>query len=285
MTVRQRPPTSGGERAVVTDFVTRLRKDSPFSVAALAGPAPGWLGRPVLAMPCCERRSCLTTGAVDPTGTTVAGAVGPAAGHRHAGLVCERAGRDYLARCLGYCTHPVHLPGLACPLARSARCGTSGREPALDRRARSAHHLADRLGLGRPRGRRPRPGLAWASGPVDHRTRKCHRTTTQRRSRSRCRPAVTGAVQPMRPVGGLPIRLRPGLSRRRSSACAAARPGAPAGHRTRRSRLRRRSRAPSAAAGGAGRAARRRPSVSRAQGRPGRSTIVCGPRMFPSGRR
>ena len=65
----------------------------------------------------------------------------------------------------------------------------------------------------------------------------------------RCGPAVTGAVQPMLPAAGLPIRLRPGLSRRRSSACAAARPGAPAGHRTRRSRLRRRSRAPSAAAG------------------------------------
>ena len=38
----------------------------------------------------------------------------------------------------------------------------------------------------------------------------------------------------MLPAAGLPIRLRPGLSRRRSSACAAARPGPPAGHRTRR---------------------------------------------------
>jgi hypothetical protein len=46
-------------------------------------------------------------------------------------------------------------------------------------------------------------------------------------------PAVTGAVQPMLVVAGLPLRLRPGLSRRRSSACAAARPGAPAGHRPR----------------------------------------------------
>ncbi len=40
----------------------------------------------------------------------------------------------------------------------------------------------------------------------------------------------------MPPAAGLPLRLRPGLSRRRSSACAAARPGAPAGHRTRRVR-------------------------------------------------
>ena len=61
----------------------------------------------------------------------------------------------------------------------------------------------------------------------------------------------------MLPAAGLPLRPRPGLSRRRSSACAAARPGAPAGHRTRRSGLRRRSRAPSAAAGGAGPTARR----------------------------
>ena len=43
-------------------------------------------------------------------------------------------------------------------------------------------------------------------------------------------PAVTGGVQPMLPAAGLPIRLRPGLSRRPSSACAAARPGPPAGH-------------------------------------------------------
>ena len=35
-------------------------------------------------------------------------------------------------------------------------------------------------------------------------------------------PAVTGAVQPMLPAAGLAIRLRPGLSRRRSSTCAAA---------------------------------------------------------------
>ena len=45
-------------------------------------------------------------------------------------------------------------------------------------------------------------------------------------------PAVTGAVQPPPPAAGLPIRLRPGLSQQRSSACAAARPGPPAGHRT-----------------------------------------------------
>jgi hypothetical protein len=44
----------------------------------------------------------------------------------------------------------------------------------------------------------------------------------------RCGPAVTGAVQPMLPAAGLPIRLRPGLSRRPSSACTAARPGPPA---------------------------------------------------------
>ena len=67
----------------------------------------------------------------------------------------------------------------------------------------------------------------------------------------RCGPAVTGGVQPMLPAAGLPIRLRPGLTRRPSSACAAARPGPPAGHRTRRSGLPWRSRAPSAAAGGA----------------------------------
>ena len=46
----------------------------------------------------------------------------------------------------------------------------------------------------------------------------------------------------MPPAAGLPIRLRPGLTRRPSSACAAARPGAPAEQRTRRSGLRRRSR-------------------------------------------
>jgi hypothetical protein len=45
----------------------------------------------------------------------------------------------------------------------------------------------------------------------------------------RCGPAVTGGVQPMLPAAGLPNRLRPGLSRRPSSACAAARPGPPAG--------------------------------------------------------
>jgi hypothetical protein len=45
----------------------------------------------------------------------------------------------------------------------------------------------------------------------------------------RCGPAVTGGVQPMLPAAGLPIRLRPGLSRRRSAACAAARSGPPAG--------------------------------------------------------
>ena len=54
-------------------------------------------------------------------------------------------------------------------------------------------------------------------------------------------------------------------SGRRSSACAAARPGAPADHRTRPSGLRRRSRPPSAAVGGAGPTARRRPPVSGAQ--------------------
>ena len=50
----------------------------------------------------------------------------------------------------------------------------------------------------------------------------------------RCGPAVTGAVQPMLPQR-LPIRLRPGPSRRPSSACAAARPGPTAGRYTRRS--------------------------------------------------
>jgi len=45
----------------------------------------------------------------------------------------------------------------------------------------------------------------------------------------RCGPAVTGAVQPMLPAAGLPIRLRVGRTRRRSSACAAARPGPPRG--------------------------------------------------------
>ena len=69
----------------------------------------------------------------------------------------------------------------------------------------------------------------------------------------RCGPAVTLAVEPMLPAAGL-LEFR-----RRSSACAAARPGAPAGHRTRRPRLRRQSRAPSGAVGGAGRTARRRP--------------------------
>jgi hypothetical protein len=73
----------------------------------------------------------------------------------------------------------------------------------------------------------------------------------------RCGPAVTGAVQPMRPAAGLPIRLRPGPTRRRSSACAAARPGPPRGHGSRRSGLRRRSRAPSAAAASAGPTTRR----------------------------
>jgi hypothetical protein len=72
----------------------------------------------------------------------------------------------------------------------------------------------------------------------------------------RCGPAVTGGVQPMLPAAGLLIRLRPGLSRRPSSACAAARPGPPAGRYTRRSGLPWRSRAPSAAAGGAGATAR-----------------------------
>jgi hypothetical protein len=46
----------------------------------------------------------------------------------------------------------------------------------------------------------------------------------------RYRPAVTGGVQPMPPAAGRPIRLRPGLIRRPSSACAAARPGPPGGH-------------------------------------------------------
>ena len=84
-------------------------------------------------------------------------------------------------------------------------------------------------------------------------------------SRRRCTgmssgPAVTGAVQPLLPAAGLPIRRRPGPTRRRSSACAAARPGPARGHRTRRYRIRWRSRAPSAAAGGAGPTARRGPS-------------------------
>ena len=43
----------------------------------------------------------------------------------------------------------------------------------------------------------------------------------------------------MPPAAGLPMLLRPGLNRRRSSACAAARPGPPAGHRTLRSGLHR----------------------------------------------
>jgi len=76
----------------------------------------------------------------------------------------------------------------------------------------------------------------------------------------RCGPAVTGAVQPLLPAAGLPIRLRPGPTRRRSSACAAARPGPPRGHGSRRSGLRRRSRAPSAAAASAGPTTRRGPS-------------------------
>src|ERR1700689_2857624 len=70
-------------------------------------------------------------------------------------------------------------------------------------------------------------------------------------------PAVPAGVQPPPPAAGLPIRLRPGPSRRRSSACAAARPGRPRGHGSRRSGLGRRSRAPSAAAGGAGPTTRR----------------------------
>ena len=41
-------------------------------------------------------------------------------------------------------------------------------------------------------------------------------------------PLFTGGVQPMPPAAGLPTRLRPGPSRRPSSACAAARPGPPA---------------------------------------------------------
>jgi hypothetical protein len=73
-------------------------------------------------------------------------------------------------------------------------------------------------------------------------------------------PAVTGAVQPMRPAAGLPLRLRPGRTRRPSSACAAARPGPPRGHGSRRSGLRRRSRAPSAAAASASPTTRRGPS-------------------------
>ena len=73
----------------------------------------------------------------------------------------------------------------------------------------------------------------------------------------------------MPPAAGLPIRLRPGLSRRRSSACAAARPGAPAGHRSRRAGLRWRSRAPSAAAGAQARPhARTIPTTEKAGGRP-----------------
>ena len=46
-------------------------------------------------------------------------------------------------------------------------------------------------------------------------------------------PAVTGGVRPMPPGAGLAIRLRTGPGRRRSSACAAARPGPPPGHRSR----------------------------------------------------
>ena len=90
-------------------------------------------------------------------------------------------------------------------------------------------------------------------------------------------PAVTGAVQPMLPAAGLPIRLRPGLSRRPSSACAAARPGPPAGHRTRRSGPPRRSRAPSAAAGGAGATARRRPSTLPGNKAVARARTTTGP--------
>jgi len=45
----------------------------------------------------------------------------------------------------------------------------------------------------------------------------------------RCGPAVTGAVQPMLPAAGRPIRRRPGRTRRPSAACAAARPGPPRG--------------------------------------------------------
>jgi len=45
--------------------------------------------------------------------------------------------------------------------------------------------------------------------------------------------AVTGGVQPMPPGAGLAIRLQTGPGRRRSSACAAARPGPPPGHSSR----------------------------------------------------
>ena len=85
----------------------------------------------------------------------------------------------------------------------------------------------------------------------------------------------------MLPAAGPPLRPRPGLSRRRSSACAAARPGAPAGHRTRPSGLRRRSRALSAAAGGAVPTARRGPSPRPGkQGLTGPTAIAGGPWVF-----
>jgi hypothetical protein len=87
----------------------------------------------------------------------------------------------------------------------------------------------------------------------------------------------------MLPGAGLAIRLRPGLCRRRSWACAAAQPGPPAGYRTWCYRFRWRSRALSAAAGGAGPTARRRPPVSRRQGRTGRSAIA-GRRVLASRR-
>ena len=96
-------------------------------------------------------------------------------------------------------------------------------------------------------------------------------------------PAVTGGVQPMLPAAGLPIRLRPGLSRRRSSACAAARPGAPAGHRTRPSGLR------PAIASTVSRRGWRRPdrtpkTICTEEARADRAfAIAGGPRMFPSG--
>jgi hypothetical protein len=98
----------------------------------------------------------------------------------------------------------------------------------------------------------------------------------------RCGPAVTAGVQPMLPAAGQPIRLRPGLTRRPSSACAAARPGPPAGHRTRRSGLPWRSRATVSCCGWCRRHGT--PMTIHATGKQGRSGRSGGLRVFASRR-
>jgi hypothetical protein len=83
----------------------------------------------------------------------------------------------------------------------------------------------------------------------------------------------------MRPAARLAIRLRPGLSPRPSSACAAARPGPAAGRHTRHSGLPWRSRAPSAAAGDAAATARCGPPQ-----RPGNKAEPAEEPLYPAGR-